>query len=475
MLARHAPRWVLVAETHEPLDMPAAAPAAASFHGASGSLANRLGGFRKLWQELHCASRRLGYGWSWEDGRLCCTLRPFTSKDRGHLEVERVADFPEIELRILSIPKTAPVLTQVAFPVGMTIKQAKDFIYRELEEVAVQGCGRGAWLAEDAAGFLLRLGPSTPREPECLELEPGLREWIAPATANTCRLEFARADGWTRLRVDQWLWRFLQLRDLGRTMALNIPHRMMAGLASPLSDILFGGAYLATPIEKGPGALEFVAVPALGAYSKSVQAPMQCSSGKNGLAHLPREGAGLEQDLTEQRSADRIPSELRAELPRRGFANFLEAQAVVRKLEDLVSRADGILEPIAVIALYEGQVALLRRLIDQSELLRQQRALLTIDLPSAFREHEWSIVLVSLTRSHSHRAVPFGDRATDLAHALTRARQRLILFGDPGALVKRSQWQGPLDHLDAVAGALEGRRIAALLRWLADAMQKSPS
>ncbi|HWY88615.1 MAG TPA: hypothetical protein VNX28_18020, partial [Gemmataceae bacterium] len=61
-----------------------------------------------------------------------------------------------------------------------------------------------------------------------------------------------------------------------------------------------------------------------------------------------------------------------------------------------------------------------------------------------------------------------GERPSDLAHALTRARGRLILFGDPGALVKRSHWQGPLDYLDAAAAAVEARRVTALVSWLGD-------
>ena len=90
-----------------------------------------------------------------------------------------------------------------------------------------------------------------------------------------------------------------------------------------------------------------------------------------------------------------------------------------------------------------------------------------IALPAACKEREWLTVLVSLTRSHGHRAVPIGERQTDLAHALTRARKHLIVFGDPGTLVKRSHWQGRLDHLEPLAADLEARRVNALLHWLA--------
>jgi hypothetical protein len=465
--ARRAARWVLVAQTHGPVEASAGASPSGSRSAVGGPLLPQLGCFQKLWQSLHCDSSRLHYSWSRENARLCCTLRPVSVQERAHLEIERVADFPEIELRILAVPKAPPLLAQVTFPPAMTVAQAKAFIYRELEEVAVQSMGRGAWLVEEADRFHLHLSAVTPDNVDCLQLEEGLCERVVSATGRTCRLEFDRSACWTRSLVDQWLLRRLQLRDLGRTVALQVPYRMENGLAGPLSDILFAGDYLVAPDAHGVGRLEFVSVPPLRKDDKRKSAP-----GVNGFPALPH-GAGLEQDLTVQRIADRLPSDLRAELPRRGFANFLEAQAVIRKLEELVARGQAAGEPVAVIALYEGQVELLRRLAARSEVLRAQARAVEFGLPILFQERERPTVLVSLTRSHDHRAVPFGDRESDLALALTRARQRLIVFGDAGALVKRSRWQGPLEHLDAGAAALEARRVTALLRWMSGAIPNS--
>jgi hypothetical protein len=89
-----------------------------------------------------------------------------------------------------------------------------------------------------------------------------------------------------------------------------------------------------------------------------------------------------------------------------------------------------------------------------------------VDVPGAFRQREAPIVLLSLTRSHSHRAVSFGEEPQTLAQGLTRARCRLIIFGDPGTLARRGQWEGPLDHLDEMAAGRERRLIGQLLRYL---------
>lgn len=482
-LARLAPRWVLVAESHGPAgaNLPGAGPRVL----APASL--RLGTFQKLWQTLHCDSHRLHYSWSREGERLCCTLRPVEPKDRAYLEVERVADFPEIELRILAAPKAPPLLAQVIFPPAIPVDRAKDFIYRELQEVTVMGLGRGGWLREDEARFHFHLSPLPIPEALGLDLERGLREWVAPATGHTCRIDFDGAAGWTRPQVDQWLQRHLHLRDLGRTALLQVPYRMTAPLARTVGNILFAGEYLPPSVgltlrvrsetQNGPGELhaereahvEFIAVPpSRKEDARKADDRRKTPTHLNGAAGLPREGAGLEQDLAAVRIADRLPADLRADLPRRGFVNFLEAQALIRRLEALAQQPDSMSGPIAVLALYDAQVELLRRLCARSEVLARQAVLLEIGLPTAFRQREFDTVLVSLTRSHGHRAVPFGERETDLALALTRGRRRLILCGDPGALVKRASWQGPLEHLDAAAADLEARRIAALVRFLQD-------
>ena len=58
----------------------------------------------------------------------------------------------------------------------------------------------------------------------------------------------------------------------------------------------------------------------------------------------------------------------------------------------------------------------------------------------------------------------FRDDEFLLPLALTRGRQRVLVFGDLGSLVKRTQWQGPLDHLPATEAHLEGMRLGRLLR-----------
>ena len=85
-----------------------------------------------------------------------------------------------------------------------------------------------------------------------------------------------------------------------------------------------------------------------------------------------------------------------------------------------------------MLAVYEGQVELLRRLVEQSEILRARTYPLEVALPSRWHQRECDVVFLSLTRSHAHRSVAFGEDVKELPLALTRARSRLFLFGDPG-------------------------------------------
>ncbi|MBI3407553.1 MAG: hypothetical protein HY040_04260 [Planctomycetes bacterium] len=470
-LAHYAPRCVLVASCYgEPEDANGTTEPknAAAPKNSAATHSLRQGAFAKLWRLLHSGIASLPYSWFREGARLGCQLASLANRGSGQLEIEHVADYPEIELRIWSPAKSRPVLAQVIFPPGMGFDQAKIFLYRELQEAAVEGVGRTSWLRPHRDGWTLHLRPHPSQEAVPVELEAGLLEWIEPSTGHTCRLEFG--SDWTRARVDRWLLENLRGRDLGRTIFLQTCYRHHASLAAMLGGILYADKAVAargadSGVGADPGGVEFCAVPPLRKdHARKAEPLPRDAAAANGAAGFPREGAGLEHELGSNRSAERLPSELRACLPRKGFANYLEAQALIRALEELAVQPERANQPVAVVALSDAQVELLRTLASRSPSLGR----LTLQFGPArqFHHQEFHTVFVSLTRSHSHRAVPLGETVSDLPLALSRARRRLVLFGDPGALYKRSQWLGPLEHHDANAAALEARRCAALVSHL---------
>jgi hypothetical protein len=442
-----------------------------------------------------------------------------TAEQQRWVEVERVADRPEVELRIVAPPRQEAYLAEVLFPAATPLPEAKEYIYRELQELTVQAAGAGLRWLERPGQVVLDLsgGHEEGSDAVALPLEAGVREVVGTvphacppggAPWHTCRLEFDREAGWDRARAEGWAQERLGLRDLGRTALLTATYRSRAGLAHSLSELLFEGACRPAAACRAPGAaldegcpVEFVAVPPLereGTARRASERESRWGGGGTATA-APRQrargGAGLEIDLAAPRQADDLPAEVRAALPAQGLVNYAEARAVVQALASLVSdkafqaaSADwqcqhgaaceagegeeapcsGVpaLPAVAVMALYPAQAELIRALLRRAPEVRGVPV--EVGLPADFRQRECLVALVSLTRSHTHRAVSYGEGPHELVRALTRPVARLMLFGDLGTLARRSQWQAPLDHLDEAASRREHGLVARLVARLQD-------
>jgi hypothetical protein len=447
-LARKARRWILFGNYLGP--PPAASPAPANPREVRPA-ASRTGVFQKLWQLLHSDPSQLTYTWGQENGRLVCQFRQLSPQELGRLERESLADAADIELRILTLPRSEPVLAQVAFPPGTPLNEAKEFIFRELQETPVQTCGRNGWLDEQAESFLWRLlphpvaGTSTAelRVPVCLGT--GLTEWLHQE--QTVCLEFAKSS-WDRQKVADWLKRHFNHRDLGRTMFLQIPHRMEPNLAAWVGDVLFPAGLFSAAVRPEPSAngasVSFVPVIAPADSQSRGKKPTSC----------------LEIDLAAGRGTERVPQDILAGLARHGFANYHEAQAVVRTLEKLHQTAGP--GCFAVIAFHAGQVEIIRRLLARSTALTGRSII--VGLPGQFMHGQCQVAVVSLTRSNFQRSGFFATEAADAVLALTRAREQLILVGDPDTLLRWSAHQEPAESAEARREKQWVRRVARYLR-----------
>jgi hypothetical protein len=461
--------------------------------------------FQRLWSLLHCDPRQLPYQWRMEQDQLCCQLRRVKPEQRHWLELEPVADRPEIELRILNMPRKAPVLAEVAFPRSMSIVQAKEYIFNEIQELAVQAAAGNVKWTEHPDRIAFGLSDQCSHQGTFICLVPGVFELVEASRSNsepnpwhTCCLEFHREIGWQRLQAEEWVERQLGLRDLGRTVCLETAYRMSPMLGQFLSGLLFQGNYK-VPIQTpglvngeavdenhfGDTPVEFVAVPAYqgggtvgqvtardGSTRRESKGAATCTVTRHGLS-----GVSQELDLADFAHRSRLPSELAFGLPAKGLVNYDEAQSVVYVLESLVSEitASGrIDEPdnagrtptIGIMALYPAQVELIRRLIDQIPGLVASPVSFVVDGPEGFRERECAILLLGLTRSHGYRATSLGGDPQTLALALTRARKKLFIFGDPETLIRRSQWDGVVEPLDEQASAVERGIVARLVCYI---------
>jgi hypothetical protein len=517
--ARRCQRWLLMGEApvggHEP---PRQADRSATMKPTY---------FQRLWQHLHADPRRLGYSWARAGDHLVCSLRPVPPGQEQWLETEPVADRPDVELRILTPPRPArsgprpptpvePQLAQVVFPASNSLADAKTFLYRELQELTVQARGPTVHWEQHAGAIVLRLGPTgtTADRTQLVPLGDGISERLEAGTWYTLALEFDAAS-WTRERAEDWVADHLRLRDVGRTAVLAGSHRAGPALTTFLSDLLFSGG--CTPaghtgffVSPEPP-VEFVAVPPWHeGHRREHDRPRETVRGaaefggdraavsvRAPRSRSARGGAGLELDLSDSRPIEHLPADLRALLPRQGMVNYLEARAVVARLEALLAdpsfvaaavrwqqersalcqrpNTGCVLQPgaghgvhapaIAVMALYPAQADLIRHLFRRST-ASSTPVSIEFGVPGVFHGRECLAALVSLTRSHVHRAVPFGEGPQALAEAVTRPAGRLILFGDPATLARRSQWQGAVDHLDEPTARVERRLVAHLVSYL---------
>src|SRR5262249_16045812 len=143
-------------------------------------------------------------------------------------------------------------LAEVVFPAGTAIHEAKEYIFRELQEIPVQSHGHSMRWVESAEQLALSLADDPDHDAIAVPLHEGVGDLAGPCLApppqadsgpgHTCRGGFARSAGWTRERAAQWVEKHLQVRLLGRAVLLNPPHRMAPALAEFLSGLLFEAA-----------------------------------------------------------------------------------------------------------------------------------------------------------------------------------------------------------------------------------------
>src|SRR5262249_19061306 len=159
-----------------------------------------------------------------------------TAEQRRWLETERVADFHEIELRIVAPPRgkssgTDSFLAQVVFPPAMSLAEAKAYIFGEFEEAPARAqSSTSHWEVAPACLRVQLAEPSLASERVMsVQLSDGVRELITLSGDreqpgldwHTDSLVFERKAGWDRVGAEAWTERHLGLVDLGRTAVLN--------------------------------------------------------------------------------------------------------------------------------------------------------------------------------------------------------------------------------------------------------------
>jgi hypothetical protein len=182
--------------------------------GGGRDAAENTAGFGRLWRSMQHSPFGAQYRWVEQAGHISCRLDDYPY-DSTYVERERVADRPEIELRIDAPPHGSPRLVEIVFPRGQGIEEGKKFAYRELEHLAIDATGKRLHWNDTAEHITVQLSPVSSQRHCFIEIASGVRERVCfvncdPAQANagrwiTERLEFDRDQGWDRAGAEDWL------------------------------------------------------------------------------------------------------------------------------------------------------------------------------------------------------------------------------------------------------------------------------
>ncbi|WP_036905651.1 AAA domain-containing protein [Prevotella sp. AGR2160] len=124
-----------------------------------------------------------------------------------------------------------------------------------------------------------------------------------------------------------------------------------------------------------------------------------------------------------------------------GRINKREANYTLQVLEDYFTKIgkQRILDEqidVGVISPYRAQVQYLRRLIQKREFFKPFRRLITVNTVDGFQGQERDVIILSMVRSNSKGEIGFLRDLRRINVAITRARMKLIIIGDPATLTR---------------------------------------
>ncbi len=134
------------------------------------------------------------------------------------------------------------------------------------------------------------------------------------------------------------------------------------------------------------------------------------------------------------------------------YLNTGEAKLVEMIIKHLFKSCGVIEQQIGVITPYEGQKTHILNLLGIST----QHSLLEISNVDGFQGREKDFIIVSLVRSNNHQAVGFVGDGRRMNVTITRAKQCLIIIGNPFTLYKSKIWADLLDFYENKKSIYEG-------------------
>jgi len=137
------------------------------------------------------------------------------------------------------------------------------------------------------------------------------------------------------------------------------------------------------------------------------------------------------------------------------YSNPEEARLVISHLEKVIAQYDNRKDEalrIGIIAPYRQQTELLTALVAENTVLTESRHHFSVRTVDGFQGQERDIICISMTRSNDNGEIGFLADTRRMNVALTRAKRKLIAFGDSATLANHGFYKTFLDYVEEVNG-----------------------
>lgn len=136
-----------------------------------------------------------------------------------------------------------------------------------------------------------------------------------------------------------------------------------------------------------------------------------------------------------------------------GRINKAEAELVLATLKDYIQKIgkDRFLEErldVGIISPYKVQTQYIRQQIKKREEFRPFRSVISVNTVDGFQGQERDIIMISLVRSNDNGQIGFLNDLRRMNVAMTRARMKLIIFGDKATLSYHAFYRKLIEYID---------------------------
>ena len=107
---------------------------------------------------------------------------------------------------------------------------------------------------------------------------------------------------------------------------------------------------------------------------------------------------------------------------------------------------------IGIIAPYKQQTEFIRNYILENELFKDSPHHFSVRTVDGFQGQERDIMCISMTRSNDNGEIGFLADTRRMNVALTRAKRKLLVFGDSATLANHGFYKSFLDYVEEIGG-----------------------